>query len=82
MNTKLTLKGKTKGMGWLPDYPDFRDYTLEHKAIKPMADAMRVASPAKKGNVELRSMWIRGSGALLSRIKRISVRVLQMQVWV
>jgi C1A family cysteine protease len=53
MNTKLTLKGKTKGMGWLPDYPDFRDYTLEHKAIKPMADAMRVASPAKKGNVEL-----------------------------
>ncbi len=20
-----------KGMGWLPDYPDFRDYTLRHE---------------------------------------------------
>ncbi|MFC1554531.1 C1 family peptidase [candidate division KSB1 bacterium] len=23
-------------MGWLPDYPDFRDYTMEHKIVKPM----------------------------------------------
>lgn len=23
-------------MGWLPDYPDFRDYTPEHELIKPM----------------------------------------------
>jgi len=23
------------GMGWLPDYPDFRDYTIEHEIIKP-----------------------------------------------
>ena len=22
-------------MGWLPDYPDFRDYTIEHEIIKP-----------------------------------------------
>ena len=26
----------TKGMGWIPDIPDLRDYTLSHKAIKPM----------------------------------------------
>lgn len=23
-------------MGWLPDYPDFRDYTPEHELIKPL----------------------------------------------
>ena len=22
------------GMGWIPDHPDFRDYTLEHKENK------------------------------------------------
>ena len=21
------------GMGWLPDYPDFRDYTVEHNQV-------------------------------------------------
>jgi len=24
------------GMGWLPDYPDFRDYTEEQKSVKAM----------------------------------------------
>jgi C1A family cysteine protease len=28
MRTKL-------GMGWLPDYPDFRDYTIEHDKVSP-----------------------------------------------
>jgi len=23
------------GMGWLPDYPDFRDYTADHKEVRP-----------------------------------------------
>ena len=23
------------GMGWLPDYPDFRDYTVEKEAVAP-----------------------------------------------
>jgi C1A family cysteine protease len=27
---------KTKGMGWLRDLPDFRDYTPEHEKIKPL----------------------------------------------
>lgn len=27
---------RTHGMGWLPDYPDFRDYTTEHEEIKPV----------------------------------------------
>jgi len=28
----LSAKG-TCGMGWLPDYPDFRDYTEEHEEV-------------------------------------------------
>jgi len=36
------------GMGWLPDYPDFRDYTLDHKNIKPMVKRIGVAEPVKK----------------------------------
>ena len=23
------------GMGWLPDYPEFRDYTVDKKEISP-----------------------------------------------
>ncbi len=30
------VKVKARGMGWLRDLPDFRDYTPEHKKIKPM----------------------------------------------
>jgi C1A family cysteine protease len=26
---------ETRGMGWLPDYPDFRDYTEEHDTVAP-----------------------------------------------
>ncbi len=27
--------GINLGLGWLPDLPDFRDYTIEHESIKP-----------------------------------------------
>lgn len=30
--------GGMKGMGWLPDYPDFRDFTPESEEIKPILD--------------------------------------------
>ncbi len=49
MDMKISIRGKAKGMGWVPDYPDFRDYTLENKAIEPMAKEMRVAASAKGG---------------------------------
>ena len=26
---------ETMGMGWLPDYPDFRDYSVEHDEVAP-----------------------------------------------
>ena len=41
-------KNQKLGMGWLPDYPDFRDYTLDHKKIKPMAKKIGIAEPVKK----------------------------------
>jgi len=44
------------GMGWLPDYPDFRDYTIEHDKVAPgptdsvkgMLAKVGVFKPAKK----------------------------------
>lgn len=30
------LRTVEAGMGWIPDIPDFRDYTIEHKLIKPV----------------------------------------------
>ena len=38
------------GMGWLPDYPDFRDYTPEHKEIAPLMMKAKVTDP---GSVQL-----------------------------
>lgn len=35
------------GMGWLPDYPDYRDYTVDHEKIKPMVKKIGVKEPLK-----------------------------------
>ena len=35
------------GMGWLPDYPDFRDYTIEHDTIAPRMKAIGESSSVK-----------------------------------
>jgi C1A family cysteine protease len=35
------------GMGWLPDYPDFRDYTIEHDTIAPRMKAVGEKSSVK-----------------------------------
>ena len=46
------------GMGWLPDYPDFRDYTLEHKNIQPMTKKIGIEKPLKASipvSVDLRA---------------------------
>lgn len=34
-------------MGWLPDHPDFRDYTQEHKSIESMLQKTKAAVSAK-----------------------------------
>ncbi len=38
----MSERGKTFGMGWLPDYPDFRDYTQEHELINDVLAPTRV----------------------------------------
>jgi C1A family cysteine protease len=46
------------GMGWLPDYPDFRDYTEEQKSVKAMLSKVGVSKAAKAGlpaSVDLRA---------------------------
>lgn len=35
------------GMGWLPDYPDFRDYTVEQASVKAMLATSRCRKTAK-----------------------------------
>ncbi|MFH2069398.1 MAG: C1 family peptidase [Candidatus Omnitrophota bacterium] len=36
--------GKVRGMGWLPDYPDARDYTPEHVLVKAMVRRVGLSS--------------------------------------
>jgi C1A family cysteine protease len=33
--------------GWIPDYPDIRDYTNEHEKIKPLLSAVNTNLPSK-----------------------------------
>jgi len=59
--TKLNNSSVVKGMGWLPDYPDFRDYTVntnklqpkflnagEKDSVKKMLSEMNIRDNAKK----------------------------------
>lgn len=39
--------GEKLGMGWLPDYPDFRDYTVEREEIAPALVRVGVKEPLK-----------------------------------
>jgi C1A family cysteine protease len=60
--------GHQFGMGWLRDWPDFRDYTLEHERIKPMLARSEVVKgkAALPSQVDLRP-WcspIEGQGSL------------------
>lgn len=46
------------GMGWLPDYPDFRDYTVEEDSVKAMLTKAGMAKSAKASlpaSVDLRT---------------------------
>lgn len=41
------------GLGWLPDYPDFRDYTPEHEEVGPVLGTikMKPAGPSKTASL-------------------------------
>ncbi len=49
---------KTYRFGWLPDYPDFRDYTEDVETIKPLLEKTSVKGGGSPPNpsVDLR-MW-------------------------
>lgn len=47
-----------RGMGWLPDYPDFRDYSPDHNEVAPALKAASLDSKPKKtlpAEVDLRA---------------------------
>ncbi len=45
----MTEQGRiVRGMGWLPDWPDIRDYTAEHEQIAPLLARAHMRSPRKK----------------------------------
>lgn len=51
---------KKFGMGWLPDYPDFRDYTVELNSVKALLEKVGVTKPLKLGlpaSVDLRTWF-------------------------
>lgn len=41
------MENQKLGMGWLPDYPDFRDYTLKHE------ETYKLVSPTGLEKVDL-----------------------------
>ena len=46
-----------QGLGWLPDYPDFRDYSVEQKSIKTMltpTGVVKTAAPKLPVTADLR----------------------------
>ncbi len=36
-----------KKMGWIPDLPDFRDYTVDHENLKPVMEKIGIIEPVK-----------------------------------
>ncbi|HSO86760.1 MAG TPA: C1 family peptidase [Draconibacterium sp.] len=70
------------GMGWLPDYPDFRDYTEEEKSVKTMLKKVGVEKAAKvslPATVDLRA-WcppIENQGSLGSCTANAGVAIVE-----
>ncbi len=51
----MTELGRTRGMGWLPDYPDFRDYTEGKEEIRAILGAKETAKAKRlPSSVDLR----------------------------
>jgi C1A family cysteine protease len=56
---EVGLRPTALPMGWLPDWPDFRDYTDQHPAVRPMLDqlgipAAKASAPSLPAIVDLR----------------------------
>lgn len=79
MSTEL----RNYGMGWLPDYPDFRDYTPEHEIIQPLLKKTKISAGGGKiklpPSVDLRP-WcspIENQGALGSCTANAGVGIVE-----
>jgi C1A family cysteine protease len=73
---------ETMGMGWVPDLPDYRDYSPEHKVIKPMIKKLgldKTSGLSLPGSVDLRA-WcsdIENQGALGSCTAQAGVGLIE-----
>jgi len=72
------------GTGWLPPLPDFRDYTLEHPNIAPIAEKLGVSlgfksPPSISASIDLRSYCspVENQGALGSCTAHAGVGVVE-----
>ena len=51
----MTRSAYGKGMGWIPDYPDFRDYSPEHEKVAPiLAKVAKLDASKAAKSVDLR----------------------------
>jgi C1A family cysteine protease len=71
------------GMGWLPDYPDFRDYTSEHKTIQSLLTKTKIPEGGRgiqlPANTDLRA-WcspIESQGSLGSCTANAGVGIVE-----
>lgn len=78
---EVNKMAKILGMGWLPDYPDFRDYNLKHPEVEPMLRLTGVVKAKKNipASVDLRP-WcspVENQGAIGSCTAHAGVGVVE-----
>jgi C1A family cysteine protease len=70
-----------KGMGWIPDLPDHRDYSCQHKDIAPLLKKVGVETPKASlaGKIDLRKWFspIENQGQLNSCTANAGVGLLE-----
>ena len=65
----MAAKYRLQSMGWLPDFPDFRDRTPEHAAVEPLVARTTMAKPTSLPAAVDLSPWcspVENQGALAS----------------
>lgn len=50
-NSLITAEPQSYKMGWLPDFPDFRDYTITHPHVAPLLAKVHIEKPLTVGLV-------------------------------
>ncbi len=84
VHTESTLQvgNETVGFGWMPDIPDYRDYSPEHAKIQPMVEEIGLGDPEKlslPAKVDLRA-WcapIENQGSLGSCTAQAGVGLIE-----